>query len=648
MNKKLALYHPKVRVTDSFWREKIDVVKTNVIPYQWEALNDRLPDAAPSHAIENLKIAAGEKEGEYHGFVFQDTDLAKWIEAVAYVLEDQADETLEAQADEVIDLVVRAQGSDGYLNTYFTVKEPGKRWTNLRDQHELYTAGHFIEAAVAYYQATGKDVLLKAMCRFVDYIDSVFGLEEDKRKGYDGHQEIELALLRLYEVTGDEKHLNLSYYFINQRGQQPHYFDIEKEEREENSGTHMWKDVGRYGYSQAHKPVREQDEAVGHAVRAVYMYSAMADLAKLKSDEGLAEATKTLWKNVTNKQMYLTAGIGSQTHGEAFSTIAYDLPNDECYTETCASIGLVFWAQRMMKLEKQGAYGDVMERALYNGTISGMDLNGKRFFYVNPLEVWPEQSNRRENRSHAKPVRQKWYSCACCPPNLARLIASIGRYMYEVEEDYVYNQLFMSAEATVRVKETDVILKQKTNYPWEGHIATEVHPEQELSWTFAVRIPGWAEGAELYVNAQRLDIASILHNGYALIDRVWRKGDVVELKLPLTPQRVYAHPSLRENAGKVAFQRGPVVYAFEEADNGKNLPALSISPSSVAEAAFEPDILDGVVALTVEGHRAVPNDEGLYQKTKAEETLVQLKAVPYYAWCNREPGEMLVWVREKA
>src|SRR5690625_1118398 len=376
----------RVEVHDAFWRTYMKLVRDQVIPYQWEALNDRIPNASPSHAIENLKIAAGEASGDFHGMVFQDSDVAKWLEAVAYSLETDPDDQLEQTADEVIDLLGRAQQADGYLNTYFTIKEPENRWGSLMHNHELYCAGHFIEAAVAYYNTNGKRKFLDIMCRYADYIDTVFGEDDSKLSGYTGHQEIELALVRLYRVTNNDKYLKLSQYFIDARGNKPHYFD---EEREKNAPGVFEEMVQHFDhffeYNQSHKPVREQDKAVGHAVRAVYMYTAMADLAAETGDHVLAEATKTLWGNATQCQMYVTGGLGSSVHGEAFS-FDYDLPNDLCYTETCASVGLVFWARRMLDLEANGAYADVLERALYNGTISGMDLDGQKFFYVNPLE----------------------------------------------------------------------------------------------------------------------------------------------------------------------------------------------------------------------------------------------------------------------
>ncbi|MBS4204893.1 glycoside hydrolase family 127 protein [Lederbergia citrea] len=633
------------KINDKFWRRYMDVVRNEVIPYQWEALNDRIEGAAPSHAIENFRIAAGEAEGEYHGFVFQDSDVAKWIEAVAYSLATDPNPELEKTADELIALIGKAQQDDGYLNTYFTIKEPEARWTNLRDQHELYCAGHMMEAAVAYYEVTGKRELLDIMSRFADYIDTVFGEEAGKIQGYDGHQEIELALVKLYEATGNEKYLNLSKFFIEERGRQPHFFDQESEARGDKEPFWYY---GSYRYSQSHLPVREQKEAAGHSVRAVYMYSAMADLAAKTGDESLVEACKTLWENVTNKQMYVTAGIGSSEFGEAFS-FNYDLPNNTSYTETCASIGLVFWAQRMLNLDKHAKYADVMERALYNGTISGMDLNGKKFFYVNPLEVWPKACIRHDKR-HVKPERQKWFSCACCPPNLARLIASIGRYIYTQHDDELFVNLYMGNKAEFALNGQTVKLVQRTEYPWDETISLTVSPEGDCEFTLALRIPGWCRKAYLKVNGEYVDLEDITSNGYAYVKRVWQAGDQVELVLTMPVERIKAHPNVRENAGKTALQRGPVIYCIEEVDNGANLPNIFLPENAVFSARFEPELLGGVTVVTAEAERL--NDSGwgesLYKPIDINQYhSFKLTAIPYYAWCNREPGEMLVWINEK-
>ncbi|WEG11887.1 glycoside hydrolase family 127 protein [Pullulanibacillus sp. KACC 23026] len=634
---------PKVSLTDTFWSQYQDIVKKNMIPYQWQALNDQLPDAEPSHAIENFRIAAGESDGEFYGMIFQDSDVAKWLEAVAFSLETEANPELERLADEVIDLIGRAQRSDGYLNTYYTVKEPEKRWTNLKDNHELYCAGHLIEAAVAYYKATGKETFLHIMSKYADYIDTVFGEEEGKLSGYPGHQEIELALVKLYDVTGNENYLKLSKYFIDERGKQPHYFDIEKNKRQ---NTESWNE-DTYAYHQAHQPVREQSEAVGHAVRAVYMYTAMADLAAKTNDESLKAACKRLWENVTRKQMYVTGGMGSMVAGEAFS-FNYDLPNDLSYTETCASIGLVFWANRMLNLEANSDYADIMELALYNGTISGMDLDGKKFFYVNPLEVLPEASEKRPDKRHVKPVRQSWFGCACCPPNLARLIASIGHYIYSQKDNDLFVHLYMGNETAFDIEDVHVAVKQKTDYPWDGKVVINIDPDREHLFSMAFRIPGWAKGTQIKINGERLDQQALTKDGYVYIKRQWKKNDQVELNFPMVAERIYSNPQVRHNVGKVAIKRGPVVYCLEQADNGENLHAIKLPRSAELTAQFEGSLLNGVVVITADAVRIDENqwDQALYQATSVQTVPNPIKAIPYYAWCNREQGEMLVWINE--
>ncbi|MGM0873443.1 MAG: glycoside hydrolase family 127 protein [Bacillota bacterium] len=634
-----------VKITDSFWKKRLEVIRDHVIPYQWEALNDRLPDTSPSHAIENFRITAGEAEGEFFGMVFQDSDVAKWIEAVAFSIENEPNQELEQIVDEIVSLLGRAQDKNGYLNTYYQVKEPNNRWTNLRDNHELYCAGHLIEAAVAYYKATGKKQFLDIMSKYTDHIDNIFGPDNDKLKGYPGHQEIELALVKLFDVTGNEKYLKLSKYFIDERGKQPHYFDIEKKERDDSKPFWFNDD---YAYHQAHIPVREQKEAVGHAVRAVYMYTAMADLASKTNDESLKKACEALWENVTQKQMYITAGIGSMVFGEAFS-FDYDLPNDLSYTETCASIGLVFWAKSMLDLDVKRKYADVMETALYNGTISGMDLDGKKFFYVNPLEVQPEACEKRNDKKHVKSVRQKWFGCACCPPNIARLIASIGHYIYSQNEKELFVHLYMGHETEVEIEGKQVGIVQKTNYPWDGNISINVSPESEQQFTMALRIPGWSKGAIVKVNGEIVDHEPLMINGYVYINRVWSENDQVELSLQMVIERIQANPLVRDNNGKVALQRGPIVYCLEEVDNGKNLPSIFLPRNTELTANFVEDLLEGVVVISGQAERIEEAgwENQLYRPVEDQTSTVEIKAVPYYAWCNREPGEMIVWVNEK-
>jgi uncharacterized protein len=636
----------QVKITDPFWSKYADLVRNVVIPYQYEALHDRIPDAEPSHAISNFEIAAGRKEGDFGGFVFQDSDLAKFLEAVGNLLMTHPDPELERLADEVIDLVAEAQWEDGYLNTYFTIKEPDKRWTNLTDCHELYCAGHMIEAAVAYYEATGKRKLLDVVCRFADYIDTVFGPEEGKLHGYDGHEEIELALVKLHRVTGDGKYLRLSKFFIEERGKQPNFLKEDWEKRGKinfYTGSVSPLDLK---YFQAHLPVRDQTEAVGHAVRAVYMYSAMADLAAY-GDDSLFDACKRLWNNMTKKQMYVTGGIGSTHHGEAFST-DYDLPNDTVYSETCASIGLVFFARRMLRLQAKSEYGDVMERALYNAVIAGMSQDGKHYFYVNPLEVWPKASLHNPGKHHVKPERQKWFGCACCPPNLARLITSLGSYIYDCTEDTIYTHLYIGGEALLYVGDRKVTIHQQTNYPWEGDVSLAMLLEQDASFTLALRLPGWSNQTAVYVNGEPINVDDNRRDGYLYVQRLWKDGDTVELKFSMDVKLLQANPEVRTDAGKTVIQRGPLVYCLEEADNGAPISCLALDLNSPFSAVFEPDVLGGCTVIEGKAFREGDGDwtDTLYKPLSKEAGRhTSFKAIPYFLWGNRGIGDMAVWNR---
>lgn len=638
-----------VRVSDPFWSDYVELVRNTVIPYQWEALNDRIPNADPSHAVRNFRIAAGLEEGEFGGLVFQDSDVAKWLEAVGYSLSTHPDPELEAVADAMIDIIEKAQQPDGYLDTYFILKEPGKQWTNLCECHELYVAGHMMEAAVSYFQATGKRKLLDVMCRFADAIDKVFGPEPGKIHGYDGHQEVELALFKMYEATGNETYLKLSRYFIDERGKTPHFFNEEWEHV--RKGYSYWRKgpvpAPDLAYHQAHKPVREQEAAVGHAVRAVYMYSGMADVARETGDEELLEACRRLWSNIVGKQMYITGGIGSTHHGEAFS-FDYDLPNDTVYAESCASIGLFFFAHRMLRIEAKSQYADVMERVLYNTVLGSMSRDGKHFFYVNPLEVWPEASVKNPGKHHVKPVRQKWFGCACCPPNIARLLSSLNQYIYTFNEHTLFTHLYIGGEIQVAMGKGSIHLRQESRYPWEGHIRLSVATSSAGDITLALRIPDWCRNWSVCINGRDAGTESAVDNGYVLLKRDWKADDEVELHLDMPAVFMQANTKVRADAGKLSIQRGPLVYCLEEADNGGNLSNLAIDVS--AELALEntEDLPGSPVVIRGKGMRLIDGDEEkLYAPLESREREVELKAVPYYLWGNREPGEMLVWIRRK-
>ena len=421
-----------VNVTDTFWKPRMELVCSKMLPYQWKALHDEIPNVEPSGCIRNFCIASGQKTGPFYGCVFQDSDVAKWIEAAAYTLRYHPDAELEKSIDKTIDLICSVQLPDGYLNTYYIIKGLEKRWTDVMRNHELYCLGHMLEGSVAYYEITGKRKLLDAMIRYVDYVDSVFGPEEGKLHAYPGHEIIEMALIRLYAITREPRHLALAKYFVDERGKEPNYFQMQADQL---GNDFKWKHSPfGIGYYQADKPVREQEKAEGHAVRAVYLYAGMADVAAETGDEELLSTCRRIWKNIVTRQMYITGSIGASNYGEAFVD-DYQLPNDTVYGETCASIGLFFFAYRMLSIERSSAYSDVMERLLYNGVISGMSLDGTRFFYVNPLETHPEACGKDWKYHHVTPTRMGWFKCACCPTNLARILSSLPRYIYTAEQN---------------------------------------------------------------------------------------------------------------------------------------------------------------------------------------------------------------------
>ncbi len=661
MNKKLLkklnpIPIKNVKIKEGFWGAKQDINRSVTLPIEYKQLKD-------TGRIDAWKLnwRPGQPNKPHQ---FWDSDVAKWIEAAAYSLAVNPDGELEKRVDEVVDMIANAQHDDGYLNIYYSVVEPGKRWTNLRDMHELYCAGHMIEAAAAYYEATGKKKLLDVMCRYADHIDTVFGPEEGKKKGYPGHPEIELALVKLYRVTGEERYLKLSKYFIDERGRDPKYFDAEAKERGEEPGKKYWWDdweIERYAYYQAHRPVREQDTAEGHAVRAMYLFSGMADVAAETGDDTLMEACKKLWKNVVEKRMYITGGVGSNPNGERF-TFDYDLPNETAYAETCAAIGLVFWAQRMLNQEGDSVYADIMEKALYNGVLSGVSLDGTKFFYANPLQVYPPayKYNTLGVGKNFTPTRQEWFGCACCPPNVARIISSLGQYIYSQSQDQMQNELYVNlyiqSTADFQIKSGRVALKQKTLYPWDGKVEITILPEKIDEFILSLRIPGWCRKANVNINGNQVEnIGNLKEKGYLKIKRQWKPEDLIELYFDMPVEKIEAHPSVRMNCGRIALQRGPIVYCFEEADNGADLADIMLPYGLDAQlkAEYIPELLNGIVVIRGKALRRnkVVWEGKLYQPelsdvTDAEE--VDFMAVPYHAWCNRKPGEMVVWIPHMA
>lgn len=595
----------QVVIRDEFWRPRQEVNATATLRHVFEQCES-------TGRIENLRRAARGETGEdkFEGYFFNDSDVYKAIEGAAYILAARPDPELDRALDELIGVIAAAQRPDGYLNSYFTVAKPGERWTNLKDMHELYCAGHLIEAAVAHHAATGKRTLLDVAVRLADHIDATFG--PGKRRDVCGHEEIEIALVRLAEATGEERYERLAGFFLEERGHA--------------NGRKLYGE-----HYQDHLPVREHAVAVGHAVRAMYLYSAMADAARRTGDAGFVAAMERVWEDLTTKKMYVTGGIGSSSHNEGF-TVAYDLPNDTAYAETCAGIGLVYWSHRLGLLHADASYIDVMERALYNGVASGVSLDGTAFFYVNPL------GSRGDKR------RQEWFACACCPPNILRLLASLGGSIYATGENSLCVNLYVQSDAEAAVGPVEVGVRQRTRYPWDGKVRIDLTPERPAAFELMLRVPGWCRGEPtFFLNGE--PIAVRIERGYAKIRREWKAGDAVEFDLPMPVERVESHPGVKFNAGRTALQRGPIVYCLEGADNKGRVRHLSLPRGAELVPEHRPDLLGGVTVLRGEALAAEEGWEGALYRTAAGSG-VPITAVPYCVWANREPGEMVVWIPE--
>jgi DUF1680 family protein len=622
-----------VHLEGQFWRERLETVLTRTIPSQHVQLGEHgilesltLPNPPPP-----LRFPRNE-----HNFtvqVFWDSDVGKWIEAASYALSHRRDPDIEAKIETIIDNLEKAQAPDGYVNCWYLQREPDKRWTNLRDNHELYNLGHLIEGAIAYFLATGRRRLLGILERYVDHVRATFGPGPNQKHGYCGHQEIELALIRLYHLTGERKHLDLASYFINERGKQPHYFDEEARRRGEDPKD-FW--AKGYEYNQSHKPVREQTKVVGHAVRAMYMYSAMADLALELKDDSLKRTLEVLWADVIGSKMYITSGLGPAAANEGF-TEDYDLPNDTAYAETCASVALIFWAQRMLHLDLSGKYADVLEQALFNGALTGLSRDGTHYFYSNPLD------------SDGRHSRWAWHHCPCCTMNASRLIASVGSYFLSHSDNAIAFHLYGGISARVRLAGGNVAIREISTYPWSGDIRVEVEPEGPFEFALKLRIPGWARGIKAAVNGEPIATEGEVEDGYLTISRRWAAGDRVTLELPMPPKRIYAHPAVRMDVGRLALKRGALVYCVEEADNpGGPVQRLKLPRGAPLKLEQRNDLFGGIVTLTADAVRLIDNDwkDTLYRPDAPAEEPTNLTALPYYLWNNRGAGSMMVWLVE--
>jgi DUF1680 family protein len=620
-----AVSFTDVTLTDDFWSRRIETNRTVTIAFGFKKCEEE-------GRIRNFAKAGGLMEGDYEGVMpFDDTDVYKIIEGASYSMTIHPDRKLDKYIDDILVKVAAAQEDDGYLCTWKTLDptktparwvRPGPRWYNLGSSHELYNAGHMYEAAFAHYRATGKRNFLNIALKNADLIAETFG--PGKKLNVPGHQIIETGLVKLYRATQNKKYLDLAKFFLDQRG---------------NVQGHRL-----YGpYSQDHKPVVEQDEAVGHAVRAVYMYAAMADIAGIMKDKAYLNATKKIWDNVVSKKMYITGGIGARHEGEAFGD-NYELPNKTAYNETCAAIGNVYWNHRMFLLSGDSKYIDVLERSLYNGLISGVSLEGNLFFYPNCLE-----SDGKYKFNRGTLTRQPWFDCSCCPSNIIRFIPSVPDYIYAHRGDNLYVNLFIAGKAKVRMDKTDVEISQRTNYPWDGKVVIKVNPKNSAKFAVKVRIPGWAMGKPLpsdlyrYLDKTRKKVTLKLNGwpieididkGYAVIDRNWSKADTIELNMPMPVRRVIAHEKVKDDINKTAIVRGPLVYCLEWVDNNNKVLDMVIPDKARLQAEFHKDLFGGVIAITAK----VSDKSGNKRK---------MLAIPYYAWSHRGPGEMAVWLPRK-
>ena len=575
----------EVTIEDAFWGPRLQSHKDVTLKVCIDQIENQ------TGRIRNFENAA-KGEGEHSGIYFDDSDVYKALEGMAYSLQNNPDPELEAKCDEWIDKFAAAQQPDGYLNTYYTLTGLENRWSDM-GMHEMYCAGHMTEAAVAYYNVTGKRKLLDVAIRMADHMMSVFG--PGKRDWVTGHEEVELALVKLYQVTGEKKYLDFAEWLIEERGH----------------GHGTWVKWRQESYYQDDLPVREMTSIAGHAVRAMYLYCSMADVAAYTGDKGYMTALDSLWEDVVERNMYITGGIGQSSRNEGFTT-DYSLPNMSAYCETCASVGMVLWNWRMNQFTGDAKYIDVLERSMYNGALAGISLAGDRFFYVNPLE------------SLGTHHRQAWYGCACCPSQICRFLPSIGNYIYGVSDDAVWVHLYIGNTAQVKAGRKNITLSQQTSYPWDGAVTLKVGTKSPVRKQLRMRIPGWCKSWTLRVNGEALEPA--LDKGYAVIDRTWRDGDEVSLDMDMVATLVAADPRVKEDEGYRALQRGPLVYCIEEVDNLEDFGSLAVSEDTGFTESYREDLLGGVVTIST-----VSDGPSLH-------------FIPYYAWDNREAGRMRVWV----
>lgn len=607
-----AVPFTQVEIEDSFWSPRRETNRLVSIPVNLAMLEK-------SGNLRNFELAAARATNGFTGPVFMDSDVYKALEAASYSLATHPDPELDKRLDGIIAKLAGAQLPDGYLDTYYIVKEPGRRWTNLRDNHELYCAGHLFEAAVAHFQATGKRNFLIIATQLADHIDSVFG-PAPKRLGYPGHPEIELALIKLWRVTGERRYFELARFFVENRGRK-FFAEEHRTPLDRYDGAYWQDDV----------PIFEHKTIKGHAVRAAYLLSGTTDVAAETGDVRLFKMIHRVWRNTAQRNLYLTGGIGPSAHNEGF-TEDYDLPNLTAYQETCASVALAQWNHRLALLDGDARYADIVERSLYNGVLDGVSLDGAKFFYVNPLAS--------EGGHHRSP----WFGCACCPPNVARTLASLGGYAYATSDHALWVNLYIQGAVNTTVAGRKVGLRVVTEYPWDGKIVLKPQVTPRASFELRLRVPGWSDGAIVAVNGKPVK-SPVLERGYLVLSRAWRTGDSVALNLPMRVQRIAAHPRVKEDAGQLAIQRGPLVYCLEACDQSEPLSSLYLPATAELKPVKKPGMLGGIVAVQGFAEVAAELDwSGRLYRPAASSRRVPITAIPYYAWDNRTAGAMKVWL----
>ncbi len=627
MRQHTPVSYAAVRIDGPFWRERLETVARRTIPEQFRRFEaDGL--IAALGADDAGKADAPSPRGTY-----RDAEIGKWLEAAIAATAFERNAETEARIASLVEVLAQAQMPDGYLNTWFIQNAADRRWSNLRDDRELYAAGHLIEAAVADFQTTGERRLIDIALKLVDHIAATFGRGEEQRRGYCGYPEIELALLRLYGVSKDERHRDLAAYFIDERGRQPHYFDMEAVAR----GDEPSDLVGRtYEFTQSHRRVRTQETVIGSVSRALNLYAAMAQLAAELGDQSLQRTVEALWRDVTTHHLYVTGGVGADRDRDVFGA-NYDLPNATAAATTSAAASMVNWAKRLLMGSLDGAIADVMELCLYNAALAGLSHDGTRTFHFNPLE-----SDGSEQRADGR-------EDTAAATDIARLIASVGGLFYSTRDDCLAVHLYGGASATVSLGGRAVSIHENSNYPWTGRIKLLIEPEAPHEFTLRLRIPGYATGARARINDAGVDVGSNLVKGYLELRRRWQPGDVVELDLPMPVERLRAHPAVAADAGRVALKRGPLVYCFEAADN-LAAPLADAALSKVAPISVEerPGLFGGVTVLSTEGIVAETRDWGaaLYRAEPIKTRPAAMIAVPYYLWANRGAAEMRVWLPE--